>query len=110
MTSSAVISQYSNESILVSALSTNEQNITLQNSEKTHPVSGVRLDSNDILQAQRQDYCTSKVLGYKEKGENKAEEKIFRNLVEPKFCYLNGTNFMLAKTVHYAERRVNMTN
>ena len=87
VTSSAVISQYNNESIWVSALSTNEQNITLQSSEKTLTGSGVRLDSNDILQAQRQDYCISKVLCYKEKGEKPNRR---RDLQEPR-----GTKILL---------------
>ena len=87
VTSSAVISQYSNESIWVSVLSTNVQNITLQNSEKTHPVSGVRLDSIHILQAQHQDYCISKVLHYKEKGEKPNRR---RDIQEPR-----GTKILL---------------
>ena len=52
VTAAAADKQYNNEAICVSALSTNEQNFALQNSEKTHPVSMVRLDSSDILQAQ----------------------------------------------------------
>ena len=51
-----------------------------------------------------------KYYAIKKKERNQAEEEIFRSLVEPRFCYVNGTNFMLAETVHYAERRVNMTN
>ena len=53
----------------VSALSTNEKNFALQNSEKTHPISTVRFDSSDVLQAQRHDHCISTVLRCKEKGE-----------------------------------------
>ena len=68
VTASAATSQYNNETVWVSALSTNEQNFVMQDSEKTHPVSEGRLDLNDLLQAQRQDHCISKVLHCKEKG------------------------------------------
>ena len=69
VTASAVNKQYDNEAIWVSALSTNEKNFALQSSEKTHPISTVRLDSSDVLQAQRHDHCISTVLRCKEKGE-----------------------------------------
>ena len=75
VTASAADKQYDNEAIWVSALSTNEQNFALQNSEKTHPVSMVRLDSSDILQAQRHDHCISTLLHCKEKGEKPSRTK-----------------------------------
>ena len=75
VTASAADKQYDNEAIWVSALSTNEQNFALQTSEKTHPVSMVRLDSSDILQAQRHDHCISTLLHCKEKGEKPSRTK-----------------------------------
>ena len=47
VTASAVHKQYDTEAIWVSALFTNEQNFSLQNSEKTHPFSTVRLDCKE---------------------------------------------------------------
>ena len=69
ITASAVNKQYDNEALWVSALSTNEQNFVLQNSEKTHPISTVRLDSSDVLQPQRHDHCISTGLHCTKKGE-----------------------------------------
>ena len=81
VTASAVNKQYDNEAIWVSALSTNEKNFALQNSEKTHPISTVRLDSmmycklKDTITAYRQFYAVKK------REKNLVEQLTIKNLV-----------------------------
>ena len=74
-TVSAVSSQFHNDTIWVSALSTNEKNVTVQDSEKIPPVSDIRLDIDDLRQAQRQDAAISKALRYKEQGHKPNNEE-----------------------------------
>ena len=65
----AVSGQFNNETIWVSAISTNEKNFTLQNSELLEPVSDIRLDQADIREGQTQDLAISKLIKYKQIGQ-----------------------------------------
>ena len=61
-TASAISSQFTNETVWVSALSTNENNFTLQDNELKPPASDIRLDMNDLQRSQHQDFAISRVI------------------------------------------------
>ena len=67
-TVSAVSSQFTNETVWVSALSPNENNFTLQDSEFKPPASDIRLDVDDLQRSQRQDFAISRFIRLKENG------------------------------------------
>ena len=67
-TVSAVSSQFTNETVWVSALSPNENNFTLQDSELKPPASDIRLDVDDLQRSQRQDFAISRFIRLKENG------------------------------------------
>ena len=67
-TVSAISSQFTNEAVWVSALSPNENNFTLQDSELKLPASDIRLDVNELQRSQRQDFAISRVIRFKENG------------------------------------------
>ena len=75
---SAISGQSSNKIVWVSALSTNERNFTLQNSELTDPVSNVRVSLNDLKQAQKEDLNISKLVQFKESGNKPSRQDIMK--------------------------------
>ena len=67
-TVSAISSQFTNETVWVSALSANENNFTLQDNELKPPARDIRLDVNDLQRSQYQDFAISPVIRFKEHG------------------------------------------
>ena len=67
-TVSADSSQFTNETVWVSALSANENNFTFQDSELKPPASDIRLYLNDLQRSQRQDFATSRFIRLRENG------------------------------------------
>ena len=115
VTASAARSQYNNEIIWVSALSTIEHTFTLQNSVKMHHVSGVRLNSNDISQVQRPDYYLSRVLRSKEKGQKPNRQRLVQKPGRTKILlrewdklYVRKDGTSLRKTSEYDSGKVSI--
>ena len=110
-TVSAVSSQFHNDIIWASALSTNEKNVTVQDSEKIPPVSDICLDIDNSKQAQRQDAAISKVLRYKEQGLKPCKEERSSDSHPTKILsrewdklYIDKEGFLHRKTSEYDQK------
>ena len=106
----AVSGQFNNETIWVSAISTNDKNFTLQNSELLQPVNDIRLDQADIREGQRQDLAISKLIKYKQIGQKPNREICSREdpttkalLREWNKLHIDSTGLLCRKTSEYEQ-------